>query len=60
MSGPMLQMLKDKRVFDVDAVHDGMFQITEGCDGYFTVFLTEQELRQLGQELIAMADRQAT
>lgn len=32
------------------------FCIEESCDGYFYTYLTAAELRQLGEELIALAD----
>jgi hypothetical protein len=47
------------RIFSVARRQDGLFELREECDCYFTAVLTAGELRQLGQELIeAAADGQ--
>lgn len=45
----------DGRVFDIEKTDAG-FEIREACDYYFVVTLTADELRQLGQELIDIAN----
>lgn len=34
---------------------DGGFEVGEACDNYFSVQLTPEQLRQLGEELIALS-----
>ena len=50
-------ILHEERV--VEIVHDGGgFRITELCDECFSEWLTPQQLRQFGRELITAADKQ--
>lgn len=53
----MLELMnyENGRIFDLVKTETG-FEITEACDQYFSVDLTADELKQLGQELIALAD----
>lgn len=44
------------RIFVLERMTDGRVQITEACDLYFGDRLTLDELRQLGRELIELAD----
>lgn len=44
------------RVFSVSKREDGTFEVREECDGYYIEVLTADELRQLGREIIALAD----
>ena len=57
MSDSILERLnfENARIFDIKKV-DGGFELTEGCDMYFDILLTANELRRLGNELIAIAD----
>jgi hypothetical protein len=45
----------DGRIFYIERTVDG-FEITEACDYHFSVVLTADELRQLGNEIVALAD----
>lgn len=56
VASPLLDRIGADRVFDVYRTHDGQFEIIEGCDGYFSITLTADEMRHLGQELIAAAN----
>lgn len=50
----MLQRLA-KRILVIERTGDG-FVLTEACDLYFSDELTADEMRQLGRELIELAD----
>lgn len=54
---PLLKFLADNRVLSVDANDDGTFEVTEACDSHFSATLSADELRTLGEELIALASR---
>lgn len=51
---PILQRLS-KRILVIEREGD-KFVLTEACDLYFAAELTADELRQLGRELLALAD----
>ncbi len=56
--GKHLDALKDGidgRVFSIKAMPDGTFRIREECDGYFAMYFTADELRELAQEIIEVA-----
>lgn len=44
------------RVFSVSKLADNTFAVREECDAYYSEVLSADELRQLGRELIALAD----
>jgi len=50
----LLEALADQRVMTIE-VKDGGFEVGEACDNYFSVRLTPDQLRALGEELIALA-----
>jgi hypothetical protein len=50
----LLEALADQRVMTIEA-KEGGFEIREKCDNYFSVRLTPDQLRELGEELIAIA-----
>ena len=50
----LLKALADQRVMTVEA-KEGGFEIGEACDNYFSVRLTPDQLRALGEELVALA-----
>ena len=52
----MLDRMEKAQVFSVGKHKTNSFVIQEECDQYFMQELTPDELRQLGQELIALAD----
>lgn len=43
------------RVFSIVKNEDGTFEIWEGCDNYFHEKFTAEELRELGDEIIALS-----
>ena len=51
----ILKMMDDDHIFDIIR-KDGKFIIGERCDEYFRRELTADELRQLGREIIELAD----
>lgn len=59
-SGPsIVGILAKNRVFRVGpSEKEGMFEITEMCDYYFSATLTAEQLEALGRELIAIAKGQ--
>lgn len=52
---PMLDLLEEEHIFSVAAHTDGTFTLEEGCDNYFCVKLTYDQLRQLSEELSRLA-----
>lgn len=67
----ILERLKEKRIFQIQTKKEFLekwdnmeeldgksFIITERCDEYFSEFLTQQELEQLGKEIIELASRE--
>jgi len=50
----LIEALDNQRVMTVEA-KEGGFEIGEACDNYFSVRLTPDQLRALGEELIAFA-----
>lgn len=54
----MLEALADQRVFGIGVEEDNKFTIQEGCDNYFEVELTKEQLILLGQEIIDLANHQ--
>ena len=53
--GSMLDRMDVERIFYIVRLDTGAFEVTEGCDSAFSVELSANELRQLGQELIDLA-----
>lgn len=51
----LLERVKGERAFYVEKSDDG-YLIIEGCDDYFRIELSAEELRLLGQSLILIAD----
>lgn len=51
----ILQRLDDERIFNVSK-EGVLIAFTERCDDHFTVELTPDEVRQLAQELLNIAD----
>ena len=45
----------DGRVFAITKNEDGTFEITEGCDHYFSETFTTDELRELAEEIIEVS-----
>lgn len=63
LSIPMLDMMSRNRIFSIERI-GSEFSICECCDNNFEAILNADELRSLGQEIIALAnasnDREAT
>jgi hypothetical protein len=57
ISGPQLNRVGSNtgRIFDLYKDGDG-FCLREGCDEYFNIKMTRDELRALGEELIKAAN----
>ena len=52
---PILDQLYEDCVFDVTKTKDGNFKFEEACDGYFSTFLTKEQVIALAEELKALA-----
>ena len=52
----LLDALDKARVFSVTKQETGLFQIEESCDGYYSAFLTREQLLALADELRALAN----
>ena len=51
----ILAALSNAEVLDVELLPDGIVQLTEGCDKYFSVILTREQVIALAEELLALA-----
>jgi hypothetical protein len=51
----MLEMLKGQRIFKLER-NDDQFNIAECCDFCFDINLTREQLRGLGEEIIALSE----
>ena len=51
----MLEAALDNRIFSVQCA-DGKIALQEECDGNFVMDITPNQLRALGEELIALAN----
>ncbi len=64
MSGPILDTLgqgpEGSNVFDLYLMPNGNFVVREACDHCLLKELTPDELRQLGEELIAISKMRPT
>ncbi len=54
----MLDALDGARIFSIKKATDKRFHIIEKCDDYFEAYLTKDELKDLGLELIALSEEQ--
>jgi hypothetical protein len=52
----VLDALKSERVIKIARYADG-FDVREGCDGWFYLLLSPDQLHLLGEELIALSSR---
>ena len=58
MSESILERLEKERVFEIfKFCGESTFNIIEGCDRFYGVGLTKQEMIQLGNEIIDMANK---
>lgn len=59
MTESILDLLKEERVLVIyyGLQDEDKFTMFEGCDRFFGVDLTAEQMRQLGQEIIDLADR---
>jgi hypothetical protein len=51
----IFEALEDNRILKIER-SDAGFILTEGCDEYFDIALTPEQLTMLGRELIEMAN----
>jgi hypothetical protein len=51
----MLELMNEERIFKIFQ-EDGKFWVMEECDENYSVDLTADQLRQLGQEIIDLAN----
>jgi len=51
----VLEAMDDKRVFDIEKLDSGNFEIIEGCDSCFGAELTKDQLLALSKELAQLA-----
>jgi hypothetical protein len=52
----MIEKLASGRVMTIEPLGNGLWQLWEECDSYFSEVFTSQELAALGNELIALAN----
>ena len=50
----ILDALSSCNVLDIEKLEDGKYRLWEGCDSYYFIDLTKEEIKDLGQELIKM------
>lgn len=54
----IVEALEYNRVLKIKRSDAGFFIVTEGCDEYFDIALTPEQLTMLGRELIEMANEE--
>ncbi len=54
---PMLAVMEDRQVFKTYRLGDGRFVLEDGCDNFFRVAVTADELRALAAELVELAGK---
>lgn len=59
IQSPMLDILNDRSVLHVTYNSNGGFTLWEACDKYYHADLTAEQLRELGEQLIAIANEKA-
>ena len=52
----MIAAVRDRNIFTVEKAEDGIFMLQEACDQYYELAITHEQLRALGEELIALAN----
>jgi len=50
-----LEALKDLRILEIRS-ENGLFDVVEACDKWYGVMMTPAQLRQLGEEIIALSN----
>ena len=55
----ILDGLYEKQVCSVSRMPDGRWRVEDRCDEYFAAILTTDQLRQWGEELIALSQKAA-
>jgi len=50
-----LEAMEDLQIFKITKGTNGLFDIAEACDKWFGVMMTPAQLRQLGEEIIALS-----
>lgn len=53
---PMLLALREARVLNIGRLDDGRFVLQEGCDDWFSLAMTKEEVIALAHELISLAE----
>ena len=54
----MLELISEENIFYVELSGDKItLEITEGCDGYYSIVLTKHELLELITDLQTLADQ---
>jgi hypothetical protein len=51
----LLKKLESKKVFSINKQKNGQFLIEEGCDTYYSVEFTAEELIELAKEIEQLA-----
>ena len=51
----ILEAMDDIRVFDIERLSNGNFEIVEGCDSCFAAELTKDQILALSRELAGLA-----
>jgi hypothetical protein len=50
----VIEALNDARVVSIDRLEDGRIAFAERCDDYFIAVLSQDQVRELARELIAL------
>lgn len=52
----ILESLKEARVFEINKIYNETFQLTEMCDEWFGATLSKEDVIELANELIRLAN----
>lgn len=53
---PIMQELKDERVFSVQEDGNGDIEVIEQCDDWFSVIITKQDAKDISDFFIALSE----
>lgn len=54
---PIMQELKDERVFSVQEDGNGDIEVIEQCDDWFSVIITKQDAKDISDFFLALSEK---
>lgn len=57
---PIMEELKEERVFSVQENENGKLEIIERCDGWFSVGITKEMAKEISDFFLALSEQMQT